>query len=94
MQSRLFFAIQAGQCQLPSIDEMKKEADAVEERLANRYVSSPRHTIQVKCFWKCVLKFKKGSEGFFKFQSVNYHQIQHNSKKIQNYEIKLSEYIF
>jgi hypothetical protein len=47
MQARVFFAAQAGECQLPPVEEMQRDADAVEERLLKRYVNSPRHTIQV-----------------------------------------------
>jgi hypothetical protein len=54
MLSRVFFAVQAGECQLPSIEEMKKDADRCEERLMNRFVPSPRHTIQV-CFSDLIL---------------------------------------
>jgi hypothetical protein len=50
MQSRVFFAVQAGQCELPSLEQMKQDTDVVEETLLKRYVQSPRHTIQV-CFF-------------------------------------------
>lgn len=50
MQARVFFAVQAGQCKLPSIEEMQRDADGCEARLMNRYVPSPRHTIQVPIF--------------------------------------------
>jgi dimethylaniline monooxygenase (N-oxide forming) len=47
MQSRVFFAVQAGECVLPSVEEMKRDTDLVEETVSKRYVQSPRHTIQV-----------------------------------------------
>jgi dimethylaniline monooxygenase (N-oxide forming) len=47
MQARVFFAVQAGEIKLPAIDVMQEEVDRVQQKLWNRYVFSPRHTIQV-----------------------------------------------
>uniref|UniRef100_A0A914DFC5 Flavin-containing monooxygenase n=1 Tax=Acrobeloides nanus TaxID=290746 RepID=A0A914DFC5_9BILA len=47
MQARLFFDVFAGNTKLPSKSEMLAEIKAKKDYLANRYVHSRRHTIQI-----------------------------------------------
>lgn len=46
-QSKLVAAHLAGRYALPSAEEMRAHVEAEEERMAKRYVASPRHTMQI-----------------------------------------------
>lgn len=46
-QARWYAQLMKRKCTLPTTDEMKKEVIDRQEKLSKRYVSSPRHTIQV-----------------------------------------------
>ncbi|KAI6204831.1 Dimethylaniline monooxygenase [N-oxide-forming] [Aphelenchoides besseyi] len=47
MQARYFYAHHAGHFQLPSTDKIREEAEKVYAERAQRYVPSPRHTVQL-----------------------------------------------
>lgn len=46
MQARLFFNALTGGTQLPGRDEMLADIEAKRKEIVERYVKSPRHTVQ------------------------------------------------
>lgn len=48
LQARVFFANLRGDITLPPVPDMKKDVEMETTQRQERYVNSPRHTIQVK----------------------------------------------
>lgn len=47
MQARVFFSVLDGETKLPSSEKMSEDIQSKREAIRKRYVSTPRHTIQV-----------------------------------------------